>query len=30
MKITEYRWIGFLVHDYKATCNFFKMILDWN
>jgi predicted dehydrogenase/predicted enzyme related to lactoylglutathione lyase len=24
MKITDYRWIGLLVHDYEATCNFFK------
>src|SRR3990172_6406999 len=24
MKITDFRWIGFLVHDYEATCNFFQ------
>jgi len=24
MKITDYRWIGFLVHDYEATCHFFQ------
>jgi predicted enzyme related to lactoylglutathione lyase len=27
MKITDYRWIGMLVHDYKATCDFFDNML---
>lgn len=33
MKITDYRWIGMLVHDFEATCNFFKkdlgLKLEW-
>lgn len=27
MKITDYRWIGMLVHDYEATCDFFENML---
>ncbi|MGH2452772.1 MAG: VOC family protein [bacterium] len=30
MKITDYRWIGILVHDYEATCNFFEHDLGLN
>ncbi len=33
MKVTEYRWIGMLVHNYDATCRFLKddlgLDLDW-
>jgi predicted enzyme related to lactoylglutathione lyase len=24
MKVSDYRWIGILVHDYEATCNFLR------
>jgi predicted enzyme related to lactoylglutathione lyase len=24
MKVTDYRWIGLLAHDYEATCDFFE------
>lgn len=27
MKILDYRWIGMLVHDYEATCDFFENML---
>ena len=33
MQVTDYRWIGVLVHDYEATCNFLEddlgLELDW-
>jgi predicted enzyme related to lactoylglutathione lyase len=33
MNITDYRWIGMLVHDFEATCSFFKsdlgLTLEW-
>jgi len=33
MKVTGYRWIGMLVHDYEATCNFLRndlgLELEW-
>ncbi len=27
MKIIDYHWIGMLVHDYEATCEFFESTL---
>jgi predicted enzyme related to lactoylglutathione lyase len=27
MKVLDYRWIGMLVHDYAATCDFFENML---
>lgn len=28
MKVLDYRWIGMLVHDYEATCDFLENALD--
>lgn len=27
MKIIDYRWIGMLVYDYQATCDFLENVL---
>lgn len=27
MKVIDYRWIGMLVHDYAATCDFLENVL---
>ena len=27
MRVIDYRWIGMLVHDYQATCDFLENVL---